>query len=90
MMTKRGILMIYIVPGTGSTLFAVLLGLIGAGNKAFAKLNFLHAVVVLSTTPGLDVYQWKRSENVDYYIHIFHSAGEVTDTVCLASTIMMP
>ena len=51
---------------------------IGAGNKAFAKLNFLNAVIVLSTTPGLDVYQWKRSKNVDYYIHIFHTAGEVT------------
>lgn len=51
---------------------------IGSGNKAFSKLNFLNATIVLSTTPGLDVYQWKRSKNVDYYIHIFHTAGEVT------------
>ena len=51
---------------------------IGAGNKAFSKLNFLNATIVFSTTPGLDVYQWKRSKNVDYYIHIFHTAGEVT------------
>lgn len=51
---------------------------IGAGNKAFSKLNFLNATMVLSTTPGLDVYQWKRSKEVDYYIHIFHTAGEVT------------
>jgi len=51
---------------------------IGEGNKAFSKLNFLNATIVLSTTPGLDVYQWKRSKNVDYYIHIFHTAGEVT------------
>ena len=51
---------------------------IGAGNKAFSKLNFLNATMVFSTTPGLDVYQWKRSKDVDYYIHIFHTAGEVT------------
>ncbi len=51
---------------------------IGEGNKAFSKLNFLNATMVLSTTPGLDVYQWKRSKNVDYYVHIFHTAGEVT------------
>lgn len=51
---------------------------IGTGNKAFSKLNLLNATIVLSTTPGLDVYQWKRSKNVDYYIHIFHTAGEVT------------
>lgn len=51
---------------------------IGPGNKAFAKLNFLNATIVLSTTPGLDVYQWKRSKNVSYYIHIPHSPAEMT------------
>ena len=50
---------------------------LGEGNKAFSKLNFLNASVVLATTPGLDVYQWKRSRDVDYYVHIPHSAGEV-------------
>ena len=50
---------------------------IGEGNKAFAKLNFLSATVVLSTTPGLDVYQWKRSKNVDFYVHMLHAAVEV-------------
>ena len=45
---------------------------IGEGNVAFAKLNLLNAKVVLSTTPGLNVYQWKRSKNVDKYIHIYH------------------
>ena len=39
---------------------------IGAGNRAFSKLNFLNANIVFSTTPGLDVYQWKRSKNVAY------------------------
>ncbi|MBE6719841.1 MAG: CDP-glycerol--glycerophosphate glycerophosphotransferase [Ruminococcaceae bacterium] len=51
---------------------------IGEGNKAFARLNFLKAVIVMSTTPGLDVYQWKRSKNVDYYIHLPHAASDIT------------
>ena len=51
---------------------------IGDGNKAFARLNFLSATIVLSTTPGLDVYQWKRSREVKYYVHIPHAASDVT------------
>ncbi len=50
---------------------------IGENNKAFSRLNFLNATILLSTTPGLDVYQWKRSKKVDYYIHIPHAAGEI-------------
>ena len=45
---------------------------IGEGNKAFSKLNIMNASIVLATTPGLDVLQWKRSENVDWYVHILH------------------
>lgn len=51
---------------------------IGEGNKAFVKLNMLKADVVLSTTPGLDVYQWKRSPEVKYYVHVLHAANDVT------------
>lgn len=51
---------------------------IGADNKAFARLNFLNASVVLSTTPGLDVYQWKRAKDVQYYVHIPHAASDIT------------
>ncbi len=51
---------------------------IGEGNKAFAKLNYLRADILLSTTPGLDVYQWKRSPEVGCYIHIPHAASEIT------------
>lgn len=51
---------------------------IGEGNKAFARLNMMHADVCLSTTPGLDVYQWKRSPYVKYYVHIFHNVGGST------------
>lgn len=49
---------------------------IGENNKAFAKLNMLDAGILLSTTPGLDVYQWKRSASVDWYVHIFHAVDE--------------
>lgn len=51
---------------------------IGEDNKAFAKMNFLNADVVLSTTPGLDVYQWKRSKLVKYYVHIPHACSDIT------------
>lgn len=51
---------------------------IGENNKAFAKMNFLNATIVLSTTPGLDVYQWKRSKDVQYYVHMLHGPNEVT------------
>ena len=51
---------------------------IGEGNRAFAKLNFLNATVLFSTTPGLDVYQWKRSKNVKFYVHMLHAPAEVT------------
>ncbi len=51
---------------------------IGEGNKAFAKLNMLNATILFSTTPGLNVYQWKRSKNVKYYIHTLHACGDVS------------
>lgn len=51
---------------------------IGKNNKAFAKMNFLNAGIVLSTTPGLDVYQWKRSKDVQYYVHMQHAANDIS------------
>ena len=51
---------------------------IGSGNKAFSKMNFLHADIVLSTTPGLDVYQWKRSRYVKFYIHVPHVVDDLS------------
>ena len=51
---------------------------IGEGNKAFSKLNLLNASVLFSTTPSLDVFQWKRSKDVDCYIHIMHAAKDIT------------
>ncbi len=49
---------------------------IGEGNKAYARLNMMKAKICLSTTPGLDVLQWKRSKNTDFYVHIFHAVDE--------------
>ncbi|WP_332445873.1 CDP-glycerol glycerophosphotransferase family protein [Sphaerochaeta sp.] len=51
---------------------------IGEGNKAFTRLNFLEADVCLMTTPGLDVYQLKRSRGVKQYAHILHSVDDAT------------
>ncbi len=48
---------------------------IGSINKAITKLNVMNAHICLSTTPGLDVYQWKRSKNTDCYIHIYHTVS---------------
>lgn len=51
---------------------------IGEGNKAFARMNFLRATIVFSTTPSLNVYQWKRSPDVKCYVHIPHAATGLT------------
>ena len=74
--------------------------IIGLGNKAYAKLNFLNAHICLATTPGLDVYQWKRSKGVDFYVHMTHSLGGGTayrmfgtqfyDAILLCSNVFIP
>lgn len=81
-MDKRGKKVVYMTaseddPALKSSYTNVKTEYIGKDNKAFAKLNFLNANIVLSTTPGLDVYQWKRSKGVDCYIHIPHAASEI-------------
>ena len=51
---------------------------IGEGNKAISRLNFISADVVLMTTPGLNVYQLKRSKSVKHYSHILHAPTSAT------------
>jgi hypothetical protein len=51
---------------------------IGEGNRAFARLNMLRADVCLMTTPGLDVYQLKRSKMVKHYAHVLHAPSDAT------------
>lgn len=49
---------------------------IGEGNTAFARMNHLKADILLSSTPGVDVYQWKRSRNVRRYVHVIHAPSD--------------
>lgn len=51
---------------------------IGEGNKGIAKMNLLKADLVVATTPSLDVFQWKRSKGVKYYVHYLHAANDPT------------
>ena len=51
---------------------------LGEGNKVFSRMNYLKADVVLSTTPSLDVFQWKRSKDVKWYVHVLHMANDPT------------
>ncbi|QTQ14078.1 CDP-glycerol glycerophosphotransferase family protein [Treponema parvum] len=51
---------------------------IGEGNLAFVKLNMLSAGIVLMTTPGLQVYQLKRSKKVRHYSHVLHMPNDAT------------
>ncbi len=81
-MDKRGKDVVYLTgsaddPALKSTYQHVKAECIGKDNKAFARLNFLNASILLSTTPGLDVYQWKRSKEVQHYVHIPHAASEI-------------
>ena len=50
---------------------------IGEGNKAYARLNQLKADIVVSTTPSLDVFYWKRSKGVKWYVHIPHASNDL-------------
>lgn len=80
---KRGEPLLYLTaspddPALEKTYEHVTCAFAGEGNRAFAKLNFLKADILLSTTPGLDVYQWKRSKEVRWYVHVLHMANDPT------------
>lgn len=80
---RRGVDVAYMTaspddPALGSPYGHVKGEFIGKGNRAFAKMNFLNAAIVLSTTPGLGVYQWKRSKDVQWYVHMQHAANGIT------------
>lgn len=46
---------------------------IGQGNRAFAAMNMLEAAVCVTTTPGLDVLQIRRSPGVKHYTYLVHA-----------------
>lgn len=80
---KRGLPLLYLTSAKQDPVLArswrhVKAEYIGEGNRAFARLNFLNADVVLMTTPGLDVYQLKRSKTVGCYAHIVHAPSDAT------------
>ena len=78
---SRGIQVLYLTGTSGDPVFEagyqyIKSEFIGEGNRAFARLNMLAADIVLMTTPGLEVYQLKRSNMVKHYAHILHSPGD--------------
>ena len=80
---ERGIETVYLTespddPALSTPFSHIKTEFIGLGNKAYAKLNLLNARICLATTPGLDVYQWKRSKHVEYYVHMLHALRGVT------------
>jgi len=80
---SRGIDVLYYTANEGDPFFSeaythITGEAIGEGNKAFTRLNFLESDVCLMTTPGLDVYQLKRSRGVKHYSHIMHSVDDAT------------
>ena len=82
-MERRGQRVLYLTASTDDPLLKetyrhVRCEFAGEGNKAFARMNFIRADIVFSSTPGLDVYQWKRSRDVKWYVHIIHAPNDVT------------
>ncbi len=80
---KRGVSLVYYTQSQDDPIFDsnyefVKGEYIGDNNRAFTKLNFLKADVLLSTTPSLDVFQWKRSKDVKWYVHIPHACSDIT------------
>ena len=80
---NRGIDLVYMTSSEDDPAFAkqyqhIDRRFIGEGAKAFVTLNMLKAKVLLSSTPGLDVLQWKRSKDVEFYIHIPHAISDIT------------
>lgn len=80
---KRGQKLVYITASEDDPAFNekyehIVCEFAGKGNKAFSRMNFINADIVLSTTPSLDVFQWKRSRDVKYYVHIPHQFDDLT------------
>lgn len=80
---KRGIPLVYYTSAKDDPVFgaewrSVKPEFIGEGNKAFARLNLMEADVCLMTTPGLDVFQLKRSKGVRHYCHVVHMINDAT------------
>ena len=80
---RRGIPLVYYTSAQDDPVFAqnwqhVKPEYIGEGNKAYARLNLMEADVCLMTTPGLDVFQLKRSKGIKHYCHVVHMINDAT------------
>jgi hypothetical protein len=80
---RRSIELLYLTSSEDDPVFAkdyrhIRARFIGEGNRAWSRLNFLNAGLVLMTTPGLDVYQLKRSRAVKHYSHLLHMPSDAT------------
>lgn len=80
---KRGIPLVYYTSAQNDPVFDIKWQFvkpefIGEGNKAYARLNLMEADVCLMTTPGLDVFQLKRSKGVKHYCHVVHMINDAT------------
>lgn len=80
---KRGLPLVYCTSAKDDPVFDtawqhVKPEFIGEGNKAYARLNLMEADVCLMTTPGLDVFQLKRSKGVKHYCHVVHMINDAT------------
>jgi hypothetical protein len=80
---RRNIRLVYLTSDSDDPVFEMKLEhikaeYIGEGNRAFARLNLLNADFVLMTTPGLNIYQLKRSRLVKHYSHILHAPSDAT------------
>ena len=80
---NRGIEILYLCsarddPVFNSSWHFVKTEFIGEGNHAFAHLNMLQAGICLMTTPGLNVFQLKRSKMTAHYSHVLHAPTDAT------------
>ncbi|WP_170106670.1 CDP-glycerol glycerophosphotransferase family protein [Christiangramia gaetbulicola] len=50
---------------------------LGNTNQAFFVLNKLKAKMCITTTPQLDILNWKRSKNVDHYCYLSHAPMDI-------------
>ena len=77
-LVSKGVDFTYIYSDPNDSMLSALSGIdaiyIGKGNKAFFFLNRLEAQMVVSTTPGLDVLQIKKSKGVKHYCHLHHAS----------------
>ena len=80
---KRQIPLSYFVSDENDPVFSVSYSfitpkIIGEGNKAYTYLRFISSDFVLMTTPGLDIYQMKKSKNVKHYSFLHHAVNDIT------------